>query len=143
MDAPVLYESPNLKIYIDESVPCLVNEWSGFVNGPTFREHILTLVDLLKQHSPHYGQLNMLADTRHLNVIAAEDVQWVSQHINPLYVKHGAAYEAFVLPKDAFGERAVKRYMRSSTSEGVFTVKLFDSMGSAKSWLKEVHGRPA
>lgn len=137
----MLYTTDNVRIYIDNHVPCMVNEWDGFIRSVDFRDAILKLVELLGEHSPQYGTLNMLADTRKLQVIAPKDLEWIQQEINPLYVKNGASYEAFVLPEDVFGQHAIDKYIEMTTSEGMFTVCNFDSLDKARTWLKEVHSR--
>ncbi len=138
----MLYENDQVKMYVDEDVPCLVNEWHGFLSSDEFRSAILKLVDLLEEHAPTYGVLNMLADTRKLNVVSPRDLEWINQEVNSRYVENGAHFEAFVVPEEVFGESSVKRYIRQTTSQGLFTVQLFDSMEKAKAWLREVHESP-
>ncbi|MEY3220033.1 MAG: hypothetical protein RIT27_1390 [Pseudomonadota bacterium] len=134
----ILYETKNVQMYIDESVPCLVNVWSGFVPSKHFRDAILKLVELLKEHRPHYPKLHLLADTRTLGVVSRDDVQWVSDKINPLYLEAGAQFEAFVLSEDAFGQMAVKRYVSNTTEKDAFTVQMFTTLEDAKAWLISV-----
>jgi len=135
----VLYETQHVKFYIDESIPCLVNEWYGFIKSELFREYILKLVDLLKEHHSNYGQLNMLADTRELRILPPKDIEWVNQNINPLYIQNGASFEAFLIPEDQYGEMSINRYIRQTTQHGDFVVQLFDSLDKAKAWLKSVY----
>lgn len=134
----MLYETDRVQMFIDESVPCLMNVWNGFVPSAEFRQSILKLVDLLKEQRPHYPKLNLLADTRALNVISRNDIQWVTDEINPLYLEAGAQFEAFVLSKDAFGQVAVNRYISQTTKQGIFSVQMFDDLEQAKAWLKSV-----
>lgn len=133
-----LYETDEVRFYIDKSVPCLVNEWRGYIKSETFRAAILKLVELLEAHRAHYPTLNLLADTRTLGVLQRQDLAWVAEEINPRYVAAGATHEAFVLSEDEFGKLSVKRYMVNTTSQGDFTVNMFDSMEKAKAWLREV-----
>lgn len=138
MSQEMLYETKNVQMFIDESVPCLVNIWNGFVPSAEFRQSILKLVELLKQHRPNYPKLNLLADTRTLGVISRNDVQWVTEEINPLYLEAGAQFEAFVFSKDAFGQIAVNRYVTQTTTKGDFIVQIFDDLEEAKNWLKSL-----
>jgi hypothetical protein len=135
----MLYDTQHVKFYIDESIPCLVNEWQGFIKSELFREYILKLVDLLKEHHSKYGHLNMLADTRELRILPPKDIEWVNQHINPLYIENGASFEAFLLPKDEYGGMSINRYIRQTTKHGDFIVQMFDSLDNAKAWLKSVY----
>jgi hypothetical protein len=138
-NSKMLYETQHVKFYIDESIPCLVNEWHGFVISEQFREYILKLADVLKEHHSQYGQLNMLADTRELQVIPPKDIEWVNQNINPLYVENGAGFEAFLVPEDEYGKMSINRYIRQTTQHGDFIVQLFNSLDKANAWLKSVY----
>ncbi len=135
----ILFSMAGVKMWIDDDIPCLINEWDGFITSDNFKKAIRKLVSLLGEYSGEYGKLNMLADTRNLAVISTKDLDWVNTEINSQYVKNGASYEAFVIPEDAFGKNSVKKYVEMSTSEGVFTAKYFASIEEAKSWLQEVH----
>jgi hypothetical protein len=138
MPQEMLYETKNVQMFIDESVPCLVNIWNGFVPSEEFRNSILKLVELLKEHRPKYPKLHLLADTRTLNVVSRNDIQWVTDEINPLYLEAGVQFEAFVLSKDAFGQVAVNRYVTQTLKQGAFYVQMFDDIEEAKDWLKSV-----
>ncbi len=131
----MLYETRNVRFYIDESLPCLVNEWDGFIKSQDFREAILKLVDVLRQQKEIYPKLSMLADTRTLGILSREDLEWVTKEVNPLYVDAGITHEAFLLSDDAFGASALNRYTQQTTEHGIFTVKLFSDIGDAKAWL--------
>lgn len=138
MSQKMLYETKNVQMFIDESVPCLVNVWNGFLPSVEFRRSILKLVDILKEQRPKYPKLTLLADTRTLGVISRNDVQWVSDEINPIYLEVGVQFEAFVLSKDAFGQVAVNRYVSQTTEKGEFIVQIFNDMEKAKAWLKSI-----
>ena len=132
----ILYKTHNIQFYLDESVPCLVNEWCGFIKSEDFRAAILKLVDILKQQKTTYPTLSMLADTRTLGALTRTDLEWVTTEINPLYVGAGVTHEAFLLSQNAFGNSALNRYTKQTTTNGIFTVQLFDDMEKAKAWLK-------
>jgi hypothetical protein len=134
----MLYETQHVKFYIDETVPCLVNEWRGYITSALFREYILKLLDLLKDNRPKNGRLNLLADTLKLEVLSPLDVEWVTQTVNPQYIEHGAHFEAFLVPIDKFGEMSVDRYIRQATNQGEFVIQMFDSLDDAKTWLRSV-----
>ncbi len=138
MSPEMLYETKNVQMFIDESVPCLVNIWNGFLPSAEFRNSILKLVELLKEHRPNYPKLHLLADTRTLNVVSRNDIQWVTEEINPLYLENDVHFEAFVLSKDAFGQVAVNHYVTQTLKQGAFYVQMFDDLEEAKNWLKSV-----
>jgi hypothetical protein len=138
MSKEMLYETTNVQMFIDESVPCLVNVWNGFIPSIEFRDSIFKLVELLKEYRPKYPKLHLLADTRTLNVVSRNDIQWVTDEINPLYLEAGVQFEAFVLSKDAFGQVAVNRYVTQTLKQGAFCVQMFDNIKDAKQWLKSV-----
>lgn len=132
-----LYETDKVRFYLDPEIPCLVNEWRGFLSSEEFRTAIKALVVTLKQLKGEYPHLNLLADTRNLAVVKPDDVQWVTDEINSEYLRAGATHEAFVLSKDMFGQAAVNRYSVQTTKQGNFTVKLFAEMEEAKAWLQQ------
>jgi|GEM_PF-2546244 len=134
----ILYQTKNVVMYIDKTVPCLVNEWHGFINSKSFRQSILTLVSLLEKHKLQYPKLPLLADTQTLGVIKSDDLKWVTEDINPQYVAAGATHEAFIVSEDAFGQIALEKYMVQTTEQGDFTVQIFDNIETAKTWLKEI-----
>ncbi len=138
MSKEILYKTKNVQMYIDETIPCLIGEWDGFMPSKVFRENISKLLELLKEHRPNYPKLSILEDTRKLGVVARNDVQWVLEEITPLYLEIDVHYEAFVLSKDAFGQIAVKRYASQNTEKGQFTVQTFDDLEEARTWLKSV-----
>jgi len=137
-DREILFSTNNIVFYIDETVPCLINEWRGFIKSSDFRSGILKLLAVYKEQQPHYQTLYLLADTRTLGVISREDLAWVTEEINPQYVALGTHYEAFVVSKDAFGQISLNRYMVSTTKKGNFTVQIFDTMEDAKAWLRSL-----
>ncbi len=132
----ILYETHNIRFYIDESIPCLVNEWHGFIKSHDFRAGILKLAEILEQQRPLYPKLSMLADTRTLGALTRVDLEWVTNEINPLYVDAGVTHEAFIVSQDVFGTSALNRYTKQTTEHGIFTVQLFDDIEKAKTWLK-------
>lgn len=134
----ILFSTNNIRMYIDEEVPCLVNEWSGFIKSADFRAAISTLLEIYKQQKPHYSKLYLLADTRTLGVISREDLAWVTDEINPKYTALGAIYEAFVVSENLFGQASLQRYVVQTTAQGIFTVQLFDTVEAAKTWLKSL-----
>ncbi len=137
-DRKILFSTNNIVFYIDETVPCLVNEWRGFIKSSDFRSGILKLLEVYKEQQPHYQNLHLLADTRTLGVINREDLAWITEEINPQYVALGAHYEAFVVSENAFGQISLNRYIVSTMEKGNFTVQIFDTMENAKAWLKSL-----
>lgn len=138
MPQKILYKTKNVQMYIDESIPCLVGIWDGFIPNQEFRTNIWKKVELLKEHRPKYPKLHSLVDARTMGVVSRENVQWVSEEINPLFLEAGVQYEAFVLSKDAFGQIAINRYVTQTTQKGNFIVQIFDDVEQAKAWLKSI-----
>lgn len=134
----ILYETKNVSFYINESVPCLVNKWNGFIPSAKFRQHILKLLEVAKEHRPLYPKLPLLADTRTLGVISRIDLDWVTEEVNHLYVEIGIQHEAFVMSQDVFGNVALNRYITQTTKHGIFTVQIYPSLEEAIAWLKSL-----
>jgi hypothetical protein len=138
MPQKILHETDKIQMFIDESVPCFVGVWNGFIPSKEFHENMLKKVELLKEHCPKYPKLHSLVDARTMGVISRNDLQWATEEINPLLLDAGVKYEAFVISKDAFGQIAVNRYVTQTLKQGSFHVQIFDDMESAKQWLKSV-----
>jgi hypothetical protein len=138
MPRKILHETDKIQMFIDESVPCFVGIWNGFIPSKEFRENILKKVELLKEHCPKYPKLHSLVDARTMGVISRNDLQWATDEINPLLLEAGVKYEAFVISKDAFGQVAVNRYVTQTLKQGSFHVQIFDDLEEAKQWLKSV-----
>ncbi len=134
----ILHATKNVRFYIDESVPCLVNEWHGYISSADFRKNIFKLLEVGKEYRPSYLKLPLLADTRTLGAISRADLDWVVQEVNHLYVKIGIQHEAFVMSQDAFGNAALNRYVTQTTQYGTFTVQIYPSLEEAKQWLKSI-----
>lgn len=137
-NSEILFSTKNITFYIDETIPCLVNEWRGFVKSSEFRAGILKLLAMYKEKKPHYPKLHLLADTRTLGVISREDLAWVTEEINPQYIELDAHYEAFVVSQNVFGQMSLNRYIVNTTEKGNLTVQIFDTMDNAKAWLKSL-----
>lgn len=137
-DENLLFNTNNIRMYIDDSVPCLVNEWQGFIKSAEFRAGILTLLEIYQQQKIYYPKLSLLADTRTLGVISREDLTWVVEEINPRYIELECQYEAFVVSQDMFGQTALQRYTTQTTASGSFVVQIFDTLDNAKDWLKSL-----
>jgi hypothetical protein len=138
MPRKILHETDKIQMFIDESVPCFVGIWTGFIPSKEFRENILKKVELLKEYCPKYPKLHSLVDARTMGVISRNDLQWATDEINPLLLEAGVKYEAFVISKDAFGQVAVNRYVTQTLKQGSFHVQIFDDLENAKQWLKSV-----
>ena len=134
----ILFSTNNIRMYIDEDIPCLVNEWIGFIKSADFRAGILKLLEIYTQQKVHYPKLHLLADTRTLGALKREDVTWITEEINPQYTVFGATYEAFVVSENAFGQASLQRYVVQTTAQGSFTVQIFDTIENAKAWLKSL-----
>jgi len=138
MSQKILHKTNNVQMFIDESVPCFVGVWDGFIPSKEFRINILKKVELLKEYCPKYPKLHSLVDARTMGVVSRNDLQWVTDEINPLHLEAGIKYEAFVISKDAFGQVAVNRYVTQTLKQGSFHVQTFDDIEKAKDWLKSL-----
>ena len=128
-----------ISIYLDEDVPCLVNEWNEFLPSDQFRRYILKLLAIYQQVRQSQDHLTLLADTRNLSLISPADTKWVASEINPRYVELGCHYEAFIVPENEYGKFSIDSYIRHSTSMGPMITRKFTNIAKAKSWLKAVN----
>ena len=132
------------KFYLNPTIPCVEMHWDGFVRTQDFREILetaLTRYQILREEQP---ELMWLAETSKLRVISNEDRQWVEEVFNPKLFAAGLTHMAVVIPKNAFGEIAIKdiaetneKYEQKAIS---YHMKLFGEYTEAQNWLKQTNG---
>jgi hypothetical protein len=119
-----------LTIGIDETVPCVVDVWTGaFGSRENFRNGVEKVVEVLieKKYS------KWLADLSRMEGSWDSSREWMLKELMPRAIKGGLTAEAIVLPKDVFA--------RLSTQDTVvklhnYQLRQFDDWQQAREWLK-------
>ncbi|UII21390.1 hypothetical protein [Fulvivirga ligni] len=135
----ILLEKSKGVLEYDESVPCVIGRFNGFMKSEEFRSFLLKGLDYCKQYKPKGKPIMWLADTRAHSVQQKEDTDWVATDWNPKALEAGVAYVAFIVPENVFGEMAVKNYMNQTAKYGKETmhIGMFSTIDQAKKWFKE------
>ena len=108
--------------------------WMGeFVSGPEYRAILLRMLDIVMEKRA----CRVLADTRKMPVMSAEDQQWVQKEFMPRSVRSGLKYTAIIVPKSALTKMAL-RHIFDDAGDMPRQRAYFDSAEEAKDWLKSV-----
>ncbi len=131
-----LFENEYVTLSIDESVPCL--EWIGkkeFIPSNEFRLSEQKSLQLYLEYAKQYPKMQWFVDARFIDVVSPKDTQWVIDEILPQFAAAGLTKEAFVIAKSGLGKMTVNYY--KSKAGQTIEIRMFDSVETAKSWLKE------
>lgn len=128
----LLFENPHCRIFLDDTVPALVQEWHGFVTGEPLREAHEATIRLLRAH-----QLSrVLADTRAMRVIPRADQQWIADHFFPRALAAGYRRSAILGGEDTFNQTSVQNILVQITTEESFEAQHFPDPEAARQWLR-------
>src|SRR5687768_9481999 len=103
----ILYQKPYVTIELDEKAHCLIQNWKGFATSEQFREAINQSVRFFEEKQ----NLNkIISNTKDLAVVKKEDTDWVANNANPVLIKHGLKFMAFVVPTNVFTQVSVNNF---------------------------------
>ena len=120
-------------IYFDKDLNCVVMEWDGYATSKQFKEGTeLMLNTLIKHHCS-----KVLADIKHMKIIAMEDQQWLNEGFLPRATKFGFKAIAIVKPDFYFNKVAVET-ISYKVDKDKLTINFFDNIEEAKAWLGKV-----
>lgn len=121
-----------LTIGIDESVPCVVDVWTGpFGNQSNFRQGVEKVVEVLIEKK--YAK--WLADLTRMEGSWDSSRGWMLDELLPKAVKGGLRFEAIILPKDLFARLSAQDTIIKLKD---YHLRQFDNLQEAHSWLKHV-----
>lgn len=128
----LLFENDHCKIFLDESIPTLYQEWQGFVAGKPLREAHEATVQLLRQHRLS----RVLADTRQMRVIPRADQQWIMDSFFPRAIAAGYRHVAVVQAEDTFNQTSVQNILGGLGPTAGLAAEHFRSVPEARAWLQ-------
>ncbi|RSK40915.1 STAS/SEC14 domain-containing protein [Hymenobacter perfusus] len=128
----LLFENPHCRIFLDDTVPALVQVWDGFVTGEPLRDAHEATLRLLQTHQ--LGRI--LADTRAMRVIPRADQQWITEHFLPRALAAGFRRSAILVAEDAFNRTSIQNILAQITPEEVFEARHFHDTEEARQWLR-------
>jgi hypothetical protein len=132
----ILYETNKVIVEFDPTTPCIIWTPLDFMSGNEFREPFIVGIDFLLDKINEMPNLGWLNDTRKMNSVKIEDVQWLEKNVN---ARTKAKKVAFVLPEDnIFAKMSLRFYVRYTNDSHTkpFELKAFEKLSYAKLWLK-------
>ena len=132
-----VHTTENRTIDYDPSVPCLVSEGDGFMLSKEFRNFMERGIELIREKIEENGKVGWLVDVRYVEVFEPQDTEWLVNYWNPKAYEAGLRFVAFILPQNLFAMMNIEEYTEQSVAGGSLIIHHFDTMESAKDWLKE------
>jgi hypothetical protein len=132
---PVYFEDSYAKLEFDASVPCVKLSLDGV---PRYSEHYQYVqrkrIELVNRESKKFGRINLLTDSSTAGPVLDEDVSFFKHQVLPELEKAGVRFLAIVMPESKFTQLTIREMTERSRS---ITVKYFDSMREARTWLRD------
>jgi hypothetical protein len=129
----ILFQKPYVTLELDEKAKCLIQNWKGFATSEQFREAINQSVKFFEERK----NLNkIISNTKDFAVVKKEDTDWVASTANPVLLKNGLKYMAFVLPTNVFTQVSVNNF--KSKADDALQIKYFDDLDKAKQWISSL-----
>jgi hypothetical protein len=132
----ILYETNKVILEFDSLIPCVIWTPLDFMVGDEFRKPFEVGMDFLLGKIDEMPNLGWLNDTRKMNSVRVEDVQWLEKNVNE---RTKAKKVAFVLPENnVFARMSLRFYIRFTNASHTkpFEMKAFEKLPHAKLWLK-------
>lgn len=134
----VFYEDGYAKLEFDPSIRCVKLTLDGV---PRYSEHYQYVqrkrVELVNREAKKYGRVNLLTDSSTAGPVLDEDVTFFKNQILPEMERAGVRFLAIVMPESKFTQLTIREMTERSRS---ITVRYFDSMREARSWLRDNSG---
>jgi hypothetical protein len=138
LQPPAYFEDSYAKLEFDASIPCVKLTLDGV---PRYSEHYQYVqrkrIELVNRESKKFGRINLLTDSSTAGPVLDEDVTFFKQQILPEMEKAGVRFLAIVMPESRFTQMTIREMTERSRS---ITVKYFDSMREARTWLRNNSG---
>ncbi len=130
----VLHQDEHLHVELLPGLCALVNTWSGFLQGPAYRERMDRCVEVLRIAAAH----TILANVQALRPLLAEDQVWTNENWAPRAAAAGLKRMGVVLPTTVFAQLAVTRIVRKLDQIAIHTAE-FGELPDAMRWLESLY----
>jgi hypothetical protein len=130
-----VYQQPYVKIYIDEDVPAIYEDWIGEVTSEEFLETMEAKLSIYQVFKTQYPDLQWVMDIRQLKGVENKDLVWASQEFYPRLYPAGIRKFAFVLPPSAYLGLSDEQFLGKMDAKGELMLGYFESYQSAATWL--------
>ena len=127
----LLFEDEHVKCELVPDLRAMINTWSGFLKGESYRGRMERVLDLVAQH----GVDRVLADVSRIRSLVADDRTWTSEVWAPRAVAAGMRAMAVVLPHNVFAQLGVTRVVERLGEAQMLTAQ-FDDPLDAQRWLE-------
>jgi predicted ABC-class ATPase len=127
------FTSDECDIFFDEDLKVVRTRWKGmYVTGKQFRR----ILDEIIRAIGHFSTSTVIADARHMKLIAEADRQWIIDDWYPRALSAGFRCQALVVTKDSFNEQAIKLIVMKYNDELVKT-HYFIIPEDAEEWVRK------
>ncbi len=130
-----LYETPYLKIDLDDSLPGLLITWTGYTVSEQFRSGIDKIVELMEAHKI----TKTVTDVTEHRVIGMDDQEYAVQISTKFSQEKWPVARAIITPKDVFARFGVKQVSQAVGQQTEQDRKFFNNLEEAKDWIKTQH----
>jgi hypothetical protein len=120
------------RVYFNPEMDAVIMEWKGYATTSQFRKGTELMLDTLIRHE--CGKV--LADIRHMTLIAMEDQNWLEHNFLPRAIRAGFKKIAMITPTSYFNKIAVENVSYKIDKEKL-RIHFFDSPEQGIAWLKE------
>ncbi len=128
-----LHETEKALMRYNEDTNAIELIWKGQYDADTYKMMFTKGVEYLKE----FKATAWLSDIRKEGVVGAASSKWLKEEVIPHAIKNGLKKIAVILDEDVFKKFYVESLDKSMETK---MMQYFDSMESAKKWLKEVEG---
>lgn len=125
-------DNKTFAVSYNPEIPCVVMTWQGYASSEEIREGSLDTLLLLREKKVS----KVIADTRNMKLITAQDRQWISEVFIPQAAKEGFRVCAFVKSTDYHNRLSVENITYKIDPKQL-NVEWFDTFSDAENWLKE------
>lgn len=136
-----LYTHPKLRISVEElhGLPYIREVWRGVFNPLVFRDLIENSLKIYEKELPgikknQQDSFLLFADTRDLEMIRMEEINWLNEVINPQYEQLGFTHQAVLAPLSQFASKKVEE-VNSDENYLPFKTKVFIQEKEATQWF--------
>ncbi|TPE43548.1 hypothetical protein [Pontibacter mangrovi] len=119
-----------LTITYDEANHWICNEWEGYVSPENVKQGSLAVLEAFRKYKTAYG----LNDNTKLVGRWDDSVNWIEKEWMPQAIAAGLRYYAHVANQESFA--AASAADMETRTHGLFEMRIFDDVESAKDWLK-------
>lgn len=139
-----LYTHPKLIISLEEinGVKYFKEIWSGIINTVVFRDLIRKTLTIYRKEIPKLNntttKLLIISDSREIELIRKEDIDWLNEEINPIYHELGITHQALIPPTTILLNDLIDLYTSDSEEEKFLNLPFKNEEEGLKWFLEQI-----